>query len=131
MKALIIALCLIPGFASAAAAGGAAAAAGMLSVGAAARSDAARRAEAAKHPADCADCHRELFPFDLPSRCAISSDPFDCWRERYLDGGTRIMTRDAGQIRRVYMMKTNYGPTRVFLPAPDTAFNPHYALESR
>lgn len=131
MKALIIALCLIPGLASAAAAGGAAAAAGMHSVRVAAHVDAARSAEAAKHPSDCAACHCELFPFDLPSKCAFSSDPFDCWKERYLDVSTRIMTRDAGQIRRVYMMKTNYGQTRVFLPAPDNTFNPHYALESR
>ena len=131
MKALIIALCLIPGLATAAAAGGAAAAAGMHSVRVVAHSDAARRAEAAKHPSDCGGCHRELFPFRIPETCAISSDPFDCWRERRLDGSTRVMTRDAGQIRRVYMMKPNYGSDRVFLPAPDNAFDPHYVLEVR
>lgn len=131
MKALIIALCLIPGLASAAVAGGGAAAAGMFAAGAAAQNDAARRAEAAKHPADCAACHRELFPFDLPGKCAISSDPFECWRERYVDGRTRIMTRDAGAIRRVYRRKSDYGPDRIFMPAPDHAFNPHYVLEAR
>ena len=111
-------------------AGGAAAAFATMS--AATASDAARRAAAAaRHPSDCAACHRELFPFELPRRCAISSDPMECWSERYLNGRTRIMTREAGDVRRVYRLKTDYGPDRVFMPAENGAENPHYVLEAR
>ena len=131
MKYLLIALCLFPGLSSAAVVGGGAAAAGIMAAGAAARSDAARRAEAARHPSDCAACHVELFPFDLPSSCAISSDPFDCWHERRLDGRLRIMTRDAGKVRKVYRLKTGYGPDRIFMPAADGTTNPHHVLEER
>lgn len=135
MNKLVLAICLIPGLipslVSAAVVGGGAAAATMMAVSAA-HSDAVRRySEAAKHPADCADCHRELFPFDLPSRCAISSDPFDCWRERHLDGRIMILTRDAGRVRRVYRLKLDYGSDRVFLPSADGTNNPHYVLEER
>lgn len=131
MKYLLIALCLFPGLSSAAVVGGGAAAAGIMAAGAAARSDAARRAEAARHPSDCDACHVELFPFDLPSQCTFSSDPFDCWRIRYLGGRTMIMTRDVGNVRRVYRLRTKYGSDRVFLPAADGTNNPHYVLEEK
>lgn len=130
MKHLVIALCLIPGLASAAVAGGGAAAAGMMAVGAAARSDAARRSEAAKHPADCAACHEELFPFRTPTSGGRFSDPIDRWRGRTV-GDSIIMTREVGKVRRIYLLRTKYGPIRVFLPATDGTKNPHHVLEEQ
>ena len=133
MKKIIVAMCLMPGigFAAAAAGGGAAAAAGMMAASNAARSEAMRQAEASKHPADCASCHRELFPFDMPDTCTISSDPFNCWTQRWVEGNTRIMIRNAGKVRRVYRLSMKYGQDRIFMPASSEIENPHYVLEER
>jgi hypothetical protein len=136
MNKLLLAICLIPiipGLASAAAVVGGGAAAGVMIAGSAAHSNTVRvrnQSEAAKRPSDCAACHIEIFPFNLPDTC-IRSNSFECWRERYVGGSTRIMTRDEGKVRKVYRLRVNYGRDRIFLPAEDETLNPHYVLEVR